>query len=305
MRIYRAAATRGVLGLRVALMPLSNHLDDFEAVGIAPPFGDDHLRIAAMKLYADGTLIGGTAWFSQPYGPHGEFTGSTYWQPEQLTELVVRAHRNGWQVGIHTQGDAAIAMSLDAIEAAMRAAPRADTRHRIEHCGYPTPDQVGRMVRLGVIPVNQPNFLVDSGDDFIRHLGERAHRLQPMREELDAGIRPVLSSDAFVSSLRPLDTICAAMIRRTRSGVPIGEDHRLTLDEALRAHTIDAAVAIGMEDRIGSLQPGKLADVTIVDGDLETTAPERIASLETWLTILDGEIAWSAPTAPLPRSQNL
>jgi predicted amidohydrolase YtcJ len=294
MRIYREAAARGVLGLRVALMPLSNHLADFEAIGIAPPFGDDRLRIAAMKLYADGTLIGGTAWFSEPYGPHGEFTGSTYWPPAQLKDLVVRAHGNGWQVGIHTQGDAAIDMSLDAIEAAMRAAPRVDNRHRIEHCGYPTPEQIGRMARLGVIPVNQPNFLVDSGDDFIRHLGERAHRLQPMREELDAGIQPVLSSDAFVSSLRPLDTISAAMTRRTRGGIPIGEDQRMTLDEALRAHTLDAAVAIGMEDQIGSLQPGKLADVTIIDGDLQATASEHIASLGTWMTILDGNVAWSA-----------
>jgi predicted amidohydrolase YtcJ len=294
MRIYREAATRGVLGLRVALMPLSNHLDDFVAIGIAPPFGDDFLRIAAMKLYADGTLIGGTAWFSEPYGLHDEFTGSTYWQPDQLKDLVVRAHRNGWQVGIHTQGDAAISMSLDAIEAAMRSAPRVDNRHRIEHCGYPTPAQISRMATLGVIPVNQPNFLVDSGDNFIRHLGERAHRLQPIREELDAGIRPVLSSDAFVSSLRPLDTISAAMTRQTRTGVPIGADHRLTLDEALRAHTIDAAVAIGMEDRIGSLQRGKLADVTIVDGDLQATAPERIGSLGTWMTVLDGRLAWSA-----------
>src|SRR5215212_4377717 len=294
MRIYREAATRGVLGLRVALMPLSNNLDDFAAIGIAPPFGDDFLRIAAMKLYADGTLIGGTAWFSEPYGPHGEFTGSTYWQPDQLKDLVVRAHRNGWQVGIHTQGDAAITMSLDAIEAAMRSAPRVDNRHRIEHCGYPAPAQIGRMASLGVIPVNQPNFLVDSGDDFIHHLGERAHRLQPIREELDAGMQPVLSSDAFVSSLRPLDTISAAMTRQTRTGVPIGDDQRMTLDEALRAHPIDAAVAIGMEDRIGSLQPGKFADITIIDGSLEATTPEHIASLGTWMTILDGEVVWSA-----------
>jgi predicted amidohydrolase YtcJ len=298
MRIYREAAACGVLGLRVALMPLSNHLADFEAVGIAPPFGDDHLRIAAMKLYADGTLIGGTAWFSEPYGPQGEFTGSAYWRPDQLRDLVVRAHGNGWQVGIHTQGDAAMAMALDAIETAIRAAPRVDNRHRIEHCGYPTPEQIGRMAHLGVIPVNQPNFLVDSGDDFIRHLGERAHRLQPLREELDAGIRPVLSSDAFVSSLRPLDTISAAMTRRTCGGAPIGDDQRLSLDEALRAHTIDAAVAIGMEERIGSLQPGKLADITIVDGDLEATPPERIASLGTWMTILDGTVAWSADAPP-------
>ena len=186
-----------------------------------------------------------------------------------------------------------MAMSLDSIESAMRAAPRHNTRHRIEHCGYPTPAQVRQMASLGVIPVNQPNFLVDSGDDFIRHLGGRAHRLQPIREELDAGIRPVLSSDAFVSSLRPLDTISAAMTRRTRTGVPIGADHRMTLDEALRAHTLDAATAIGMEDRIGSIRAGKLADITIVDGNLEAASPERIATLPMWLTMVDGTIAWS------------
>ncbi|MDQ3226658.1 MAG: amidohydrolase family protein, partial [Chloroflexota bacterium] len=218
------------------------------------------------------------------------------WQPEQLRDLVVRAHGNGWQVGIHTQGDRAMAMSLDAIEAAMRAVPRSDTRHRIEHCGYPTPDQIARMASLGIIPVNQPNFLVDSGDDFLRHLGQRAHRLQPIREELDAGIRPVLSSDAFVSSLRPLDTISAAMTRRTRNGEPIGIDQRISLDEALFAHTIDAATAIGMEDRIGSLQPGKLADIAIVDGILENTEPERIGALEMWMTLLDGEIVWTTNT---------
>ncbi|MGH2618249.1 MAG: amidohydrolase, partial [Thermomicrobiales bacterium] len=260
-------------------------------------------RIVAMKLYADGTLIGGGTWFSEPYGPHGEFTGSTYWQPQQLTDLVVRAHGNGWQVGIHTQGDRAMAMSLDAIETAMRAAPRLDTRHRIEHCGYPTPEHIRRMATLGVIPVNQPNFLVDSGDDFIRHLGDRAHHLQPMREELDAGIRPVLSSDAFVSSLRPLDTMSAALTRRTRNGAPIGADQRLTLDEALRAHTIDAATAIGMDDRVGSLQPGKLADITIVDGNLAATDPERVGSLDMWLTMLDGEVAWSKASSRASAAQ--
>jgi predicted amidohydrolase YtcJ len=114
-----------------------------------------------------------------------------------------------------------------------------------------------------------------------------------MREELEAGIRPVLSSDAFVSSLRPLDTISAAMSRRTRTGAAIGAEQRLRLDEALRAHTIDAAYVIGMDDRIGSLQPGKLADVAIVDGDLSAIQPEKIGALRMWKTILGGEIVWS------------
>lgn len=199
MKGYREAHKRGVLRLRVVMMPLSNHLDDFINIGMAGPFGDDRLMVGPMKLYSDGTLIGGTAWFSEPYGELGQFTGSSYWKPDELAELVTRAHAAGWQVGIHTGGDAAMEVTINAIETAMRAAPRLDARHRIEHCFYPTPAQIARMASLGIIPVNQPNMLYDCGDEFLSRLGQRAHRLEPMREELDAGIRPVLSSDAFVT----------------------------------------------------------------------------------------------------------
>ncbi len=294
---YWEARRRGVLALRTVCMPLSSQLNELQAIGLVGPFGDDRLRIGAMKLYADGTLIGGTAWFSQPYGRRGEFTGTTYWKPAELAELVGRAHAAGWQVGIHTQGDLAMRMTLDAIEHALRSVPALDTRHRIEHCGFPTPEQLSEIASLGIIPVNQPSFLFDSGDDFIERLGDRAHRLQPMREELDLGIRPVLSSDAFVASYRPLDTIAAAVRRTTREGRQIGPDQRLTLEEAVRAHTIDAAVALRMEDRIGSIEPGKLADLTVIDGDLSAAPAGGVDRLGIWMTLLDGEIVWRSDAA--------
>jgi predicted amidohydrolase YtcJ len=297
MKGYREAHRQGVLRLRVIMMPLSNHLDDFISIGMAGPFGDDQLMVGPMKLYSDGTLIGGTAWFTEPYGEQGQFTGSTYWKPNELAELVTRAHAAGWQVGIHTGGDAAMEMTINAIEAGLRANPRLDTRHRIEHCFYPTPQQIERMASLGIIPVNQPNMLCDCGDEFVSRLGQRAHRLEPMREELDAGIKPVLSSDAFVTSFNPLHTIANALDRKTRQGQPIGEEQRLTLEEALRAHTIDAAVSIRMEDRLGSLEAGKLADLVILDGDLHSAAPAEIRDIPTWRTILGGEVLWSAPPA--------
>jgi len=291
---YREARSQGTLALRTVCMPLSSQIDELEAIGLAGPFGDDWLRIGAMKLYADGTLIGGTAWFTEPYGRHREFAGTTYWQPRELAALVSRAHAAGWQVGIHTQGDAAMQMTLDAIGGAMREHPRHDTRHRIEHCGYPTPPQVERIAELGIIPVNQPSFLFDSGDEFLDRLGERAQRLQPIREELEAGVRPVLSSDSFVASLRPLETIANAVRRETREGRQIGADQRMTVEEAVRAHTIDAAVSLRMEGLIGSLEPGKLADVTVIDGDLLSAPAGSIAELPVWLTVLGGGIAHSA-----------
>jgi hypothetical protein len=153
------------------------------------------------------------------------------------------------------------------------------------------------MAALGVITVNQPSYLVDSGDDFLVRFGARAAQLQPWRKELDAGVRVVVSSDSDVASFRPMETISAALTRTTRGGRPIGVDQALTLDEAVRAHTIDAAFALRLEDRLGSLETGKLADLTVVDGDLSGCAPEDIAGLPIWMTVVDGQVAFTAPGA--------
>ena len=189
---------------------------------------------------------------------------------------------------------------LDALETAVRSAPRDDHRHRLEHAGYPTPELIERIARLGAITINQPNYLHDSGDEFLVRLADRAHRLQPLRDEISAGITVVLSSDSDVTSYRPLDTIRSAIDRKTRSGAEIGADQALTLEEALRAHTISAAYAIRMEDRIGSIEAGKLADIVVVDSDLATTAVENFSSLDIWLTLLDGRPRYALDLTATP-----
>jgi predicted amidohydrolase YtcJ len=137
-------------------------------------------------------------------------------------------------------------------------------------------------------------MLCDCGDEFLTRLGDRAHRLEPMRDELDVGIRPVLSSDAFVTSFNPLLTIANALQRTTRDGKPIGPEQALTLDEAIYAHTIDAAVSIRMEDRLGSLEAGKLADLVVLDGTLEGMSPAEMAATTVWRTVINGETLWQA-----------
>lgn len=294
---YEAAARRGVLGPRVTCLPLSHQLDELLSIGLVGPFGDDRLRIAGVKLYTDGAITGGTAAFADGLGPE-RAPGTLYHEPEALEGLVGRAHAAGWQVAIHTMGDRAHELALDAVEAALRAHPREDARHRIEHCTYPTPDQQRRIAALGVIPVSDPAAIRETGDEWLRVLGERAHRTNPLRSMLDLGIRPALASDAFVQSHRPLETISAACFRVTSSGVRVGPDEEIGVEEAIRAHTIDAARALFLDDRLGSLEPGKLADVAVVDGDLLGHDPARIGELGVRATILDGEIVHDARPAP-------
>jgi hypothetical protein len=293
---YRVARERGLLGVRMTAMPISSQLDAFEALGIAGPFGDDRLALGPMKFYADGALTGGTAAFTEPYGPNGEHTGSLYWASEDaFREAIGRAHRAGWQIGVHAQGDRAIDRVLDAYEAALTSDPRADHRHRIEHCGGPRPDQIERMARLGVVAIGQPRYFWDAGDGWLGSLDPgRAHRLQPYREFLAAGVRFALSSDAPVASHRPMDTIFSAVTRTTVSGAVVGANQALTIEEAVRAATAEAAWSYGADDRLGTLEAGKLADIVVLDRDLFAAPAAALAGIETEMTILGGEIAYDA-----------
>jgi predicted amidohydrolase YtcJ len=301
---YREARRRGLLDVRVTCMPISSQQDDYASLGVAGRFGDDWLAIGPMKFYADGALTGGTACFSRPYGASGEFSGSLYWASEaSYANAIERAHRGGWQVGTHAQGDRAIDRVLDAYESAMAAGPRDDPRHRIEHAGGPRPDQIERMASLGVFAIGQPRYFWDAGDDWLVALDpERAHRLQPYRELAAAGVPFVISTDAPVVSYRPLETLWSAVTRRTVGGSVVGADQALTLEAALRAYTIDAARSFFVDGSVGSLEPGKLADLVVFDADLFATSLERLPDVPVALTVLGGRIvAGSAAEAARPR----
>lgn len=297
---YLEARRRGLLSVHVTAMPISSQQDDLSSLGIAGRLGDDRLAIGPMKFYADGALTGGTACFSVPYGPDGAYHGSLYWASEAaFADAIRRAHRDGWQIGVHAQGDRAIDRVLDAYEAALRAHPRDDHRHRIEHCGGPRPDQVARMASLGVVAVAQPRYFADAGDDWLRSLdADRAHRLQPYREWLSAGVALAISTDAPVASYRPPDTLLSTATRRTASGSIIGPDQVLSVGEALRAYTIDAARSYFVDDRIGSLEVGKLADLVVYDRDPLAVAVDDLGSLRCEMTVIGGEVVFEA-AAPM------
>ena len=233
---YREARTRGILGVRTVCMPLSHQLEAYRSVGLVGPFGDDQLSIGHLKIYADGSLTGGTAAFSQELDVRGQ-DGSFFHEPGDLVELIELAWRTGWRIAVHAQGDLAISSVLDGFEKGRAQGSHDDPRPRIEHCGYPGQVGIQRMRRVGAIAVNQPSYLHDFGDEYAESLGDAVHDLQPWRDELEAGVRVVISSDSDVVSYRPLVTIANAMLRRTRDGTSIGPRHRLDArGSAVRPH---------------------------------------------------------------------
>lgn len=288
---YAAAHADDELGLRVVMMPLSHDLSALVEAGARPAVDDPWLHEGPVKLYADGTLLGGTAVFSEPLcgrSDHGH-----YFRPvDEIGSDVLRATEAGWRVGIHAIGDTAIDAMLPWLEDA--ASRHADLRPRIEHAMAPTPDAVRRLASVGGVAVVQPGYLVELGAVYAERLGpERCFSLLPLRDLLEGGVRVVISSDSDVASYRPLDTVSAAITRRADDGPTYDPRHRLTLEEALQAHTSDAAFAIGRERDLGRLAPGYRADLTLLADDVRGLRGDDIRHVAVSAVVLDGQLVAS------------
>jgi hypothetical protein len=295
---YLRLAEGAGLQLRVSMYLLSHLLDDALDMGLRGQFGNARLSFAGIKLYADGTLGGWTAYFPDGYVGDPCRTGQLYHEPEEYRALIAKAHGAGLQTATHAQSPTAIEMVVSAIEAAQAADPRPDARHRIEHCGLPTPDQVDRMAVAGIRPVNQPQHHYNWGEGVEQAIGTPGERFNPLGEFARAGVPVTISSDAPVAEPRPLEAIQASVTRITRRGHRLGPDE-LAIDvrTALRGHTIEAARSIGREADLGSLEVGKRADFAVLSADVDEVAPEaigRIAVLQTWI---DGTRHHAAATA--------
>jgi predicted amidohydrolase YtcJ len=297
---FQAAWADGWLAQRTYLMFRIDFVPAIEALGLQGGFGDARLRFGAIKLVADGSLIGRTAAVSQPFldDPAPDNTGLLTIPPAELHDLIWRGHRLGWQMAIHAIGDRAIETVLDGFEAAMTRLARPDPRHRIEHCGVLRPDLIRRIRDLGVVPVSQPPFIAEFGDGFLRHLGHaRCQLTYPLRALLAEGIPVAGSSDSPVSSYRPLVGIQAAVTERTADGVPFAPGEGLTAEEAIRLYTRNAAYASFDEGRVGTIAAGKLADLVILDSNPITAEPEAIAGIPVLATMVGGDMVYERPMA--------
>jgi predicted amidohydrolase YtcJ len=309
---YQAARDEGRLRVRVELMvaaevlhELGAHQDDGMErgldLGIRTGFGDDWLRLGPMKIFTDGSLVGRTAAMSAPYD--GDPGNSGYLQADaaQLTAAIVAAHRAGWRVAAHAIGDHAIDVALDAFAMAADRYPRPGARHRIEHFAASRPDQVVTLSERKVLAVGQGRFATELGDGMMASVGpQRVSWLYRQRSLIDAGMVLPGSSDRPVAEGAPLLGIHDMVNRRTASGAPFNQAEAVTAEEALRAYTWGSAYASKQEHVKGSIEPGKLADLTILSEDPTAVSPARIAGLEVVATIVGGELRYAAGLARGP-----
>ena len=263
-----------------------------------PGQGDDLVRQVGIKIWVDGSPWIGNIALSFPYldnaatrtiGAAGSCGHANYTR-EQLAEIVGAYYPLGWQMACHVHGDAGVDVILDVYEEALRRHPRPDHRLRLEHVGAIRPDQLRRAADLGVtcsIFIDQIHYW---GDVIVDGLfgEERGSRWMPAGSAVAAGMRISLHNDPPVTPEEPLRNISVAVTRTAPSGRVLGSEERLTVDQAIRAQTIDAAWQLFADDVTGSLQVGKYADLVVLSADPRTVPPERIADLEVRATYLAG-----------------
>ncbi len=251
-------------------------------------FASDRLACDFVKIFADGVIDSGTAHLLADYTHLPGQRGAALVSDAVLQAVVIEADRLGFQIAVHCVGDAAVRQVLDAYAAARVANGWRDARHRIEHIELIDPADIPRFAELGVVASMQPTHLPWTPEDFLRLLGPERCRYAFAQADLRAaGAEIVLSSDWPVAPVEPFITLEAAL---TREPWPEGRDHRIGLSLALDDMTRAAAWLAFDEGRRGTLVPGALADLALLDRDLALVAPEDLPTTGVRLTLCDGQV---------------
>ena len=285
---------RGPLPLRVSVLLRVQDETALEKLGIEPDAGDDWVRVAGIKLGVDGGFEGGLMRepYEEPWGQNGRFYGLQTVPTEPYIELVRKLNERGWRVATHAVGDAAIDLVLDAYEKANQDRSIVSRRFAIEHGFIPREDQFPRMKALG-LHVAAQNHLYLAAPSLTKYWGaSRARWVTPLRAYIDAGIPVSLGTDTPVVPYPPLWVLYHFVTRDTISAGVMGEDQKVSREEALRAMTLGGAALTFEESSKGTLEPGKLADLVVLEEDILTCEPERIRDMAVALTMVGGKIAY-------------
>jgi predicted amidohydrolase YtcJ len=295
--LFKETVEKGKLGVRLYVMirdsneRLRERIGEYRIMGM----GGNHLTVRSIKRSIDGALGPHGAWLLEPYESLPTSVGLNVSTVESVTETAQIAIENDFQLNVHCIGDRANRETLDIFEAAFNAHPdKKDLRWRIEHAQHLHPSDIPRFAQLRVIPSMQGIHCTSDGPYVIKRLGEkRAEEGAYVWQKLKStGVVICNGTDAPVEDVDPIPCFYATVTRKMNNGETFYPDQKMSREEALRSYTIDCAYASFQEDILGSLTPGKLADITILSKDIMTVSDEEILDAEVLYTIVGGKVMY-------------
>lgn len=262
------------------------------------PGDGNWIRFGYLKAFIDGTIGSGTALMFEPFADNPGSSGLAMMQYDVFEDMVVKADKLGFQIGVHSIGDKGNNWTLNAYEKAQQVNGKRDSRHRDEHAQTLQLSDIPRFAKLGVIPSMQPTHCISDKRFYEKRIGfERCKGAYTWRSLLNTGAVLAFGTDYQVEPLNPMEGLYAAVTRKDRLGED-GEgwfpEQKLTMDEAIKYYTSGSAYAQFMEDRKGILKPGYLADIVITDKDLLTIPENEIMKTKVDYTIVGGKVVYQS-----------
>jgi predicted amidohydrolase YtcJ len=274
-KMFHRWKEKGFLKPRVMMMHGIQSFSAYRSKDFETQYEENKLRLGGVKIILDET------------------TGQLRPAQSELNEMVLRVHQAGLQACLHAVEEHTVEAACFAIEDALKKLPRSDHRHRIEHCSVCPPSSAKRLAALGIMVVTQPSFIYYSGDRYLQTVPpEELKHLYPIKTLLNSGVKVAASSDCPISPANPLMGIYAATSRMTETSARVLPEEKITPDEALRMYGENAASAIFDEGTKGSIVPGKLADLVLLNGDPTKVPIDEIKDIKVEMTILNGEVVW-------------
>lgn len=271
-QIFKKWKTKNLLIPRISMLFGLDALKELDDANVKE---DLQIKVRGIKIILDKT------------------TGKILPEQKELCEVVLEIHRRGYQVAIHAIEEEEIEIACSAIEFALKRFPNNSHRHRIEHSSICPPMLAKRIASLGITIVSNPSFIYYHGERYLKTVPfNQIKHLYPFSSLKKCGIRLVGSSDSPLAPFNPLIGIYGAISRKTSKGDSLLPDENITPSEALEMYTQSASWICFEEDRIGSIAPGKLADIVLLSDDPTKTVPEKIKDIKVEMTIIDGKIVW-------------
>ena len=286
---YQDALQADELSMRIYCMITYREIENMLEAGLQTGFGNEWVRLGGMKITLDGSISERTARLSEPYIGRPEDYGIIVMDEEEIYPYALKAHMNDWQIGVHANGDVAIDKTLNIYERLQKEHPRKDPRFRLEHCTVINPDLVRRIKALEAIPNPFSTYVYFHGEKMKEYGAARLENMFALRSFLDAGIKVTQTSDYPPGPFEPMMALQSSVTRTDMSGNLWGPSQRITIEEAIKIGTIHGAYASYEEDIKGSITPGKLADLVVLDQDPLQVDPSQIIDIPIERTMVGGK----------------